>query len=158
VVYHQPIDSPGRRLRRRGHSSSITKVNPYLPPQATGKSNSRDKYDDPSSETSHNRITAGSMVPSSRLDQANSQLRLYAAIRPRYGAGPKTAITAGLAVWALAFALATAAPVFFHLYPVRLSVTSVALEGVEMILAALVGAGIYRENAADGPRSVPARA
>jgi hypothetical protein len=27
---------------------------------------------------------------------------LYAAIRPRYGAGPKTAICAGLAVWILA--------------------------------------------------------
>ena len=35
---------------------------------------------------------------------------LFAAIRPRHSAGPKTAISAGLAVWALAFALATAVP------------------------------------------------
>ena len=83
---------------------------------------------------------------------------LYAAIRPRYGAGPRTAILAGLAVWATAFGLATAVPVFFHLYPVGLGITAVALEGVEMILAGLAGAAVYKENAAEGPRSVAARA
>jgi len=42
---------------------------------------------------------------------------LYAAIRPRYGAGPRTAICAGLAMWAPAFALASAIPVFFSHLP-----------------------------------------
>jgi hypothetical protein len=83
---------------------------------------------------------------------------LYAAIRPRYGAGPRTAICAGLAMWAPAFALASAVPVFFHIYPVNLSVVSVALEAIEMILAGLAGAAIYKENEANVPRSAAARA
>jgi hypothetical protein len=83
---------------------------------------------------------------------------LYAAIRPRYGAGPRTAICAGLAMWAPAFALASAIPVFFHIYPVNLSVASVALEAIEMILAGLAGAAIYKEDEAGVPRSVAARA
>src|SRR5258708_34676853 len=42
---------------------------------------------------------------------------LYAGLRPRYGAGPRTAIFAGLTVWALAFALATAVPGVFPPFP-----------------------------------------
>src|SRR5258708_39495088 len=52
---------------------------------------------------------------------------LYAVLRASYGAGPRTAILAGLTGWALAFGLATAVPVFFHLYPVGMGLTSVAL-------------------------------
>ena len=81
---------------------------------------------------------------------------LYAAIRPRYGAGPRTAVLAGLAVWVMVHGLATAVPVFFHLYPVGLGVTSVALEGVEMILAGLAGAALYKENSAGSARSAAA--
>ena len=83
---------------------------------------------------------------------------LYAGLRARYGAGPRTAIFAGLTVWALAFGLATAVPVFFHLYPVGLGLTSVALEAVEMILAGLVGGALYKENASDSAQSMTARA
>jgi hypothetical protein len=83
---------------------------------------------------------------------------LYAGLRPRFGAGPRTAVFAGLTVWALAFALATAVPVFFHLYPVGLGLTAVGLEAVEMILAGLAGGAIYKESAASGPQSVAARA
>ena len=83
---------------------------------------------------------------------------LYAGLRPRYGAGPRTAILAGLTVWALAFGLATAVPVFFHLYPVGLGLTSVGLEAVEMILAGLAGAALYKESAADSAQSMAARA
>lgn len=83
---------------------------------------------------------------------------LYAGLRPRYGAGPRTAILAGLTVWALAFGLATAVPVFFHLYPVGLGLTSVALEAVEMILAGLAGGALYKESTAESARSMTARA
>ena len=83
---------------------------------------------------------------------------LYAGLRPQYGAGPRTAILAGLTVWVLAFGLATAVPVFFHLYPVGLGLTSVALEAVEMILAGLAGAALYKESAASDSRSMAARA
>jgi hypothetical protein len=70
---------------------------------------------------------------------------LYAAIRPRYGSGPRTAVCAGLAVWALAFALGSAAPVFLHMFPVGLVSTSLAVELVEMIVAGLAGAAVYKE-------------
>ena len=83
---------------------------------------------------------------------------LYAGLRARYGAGPRTAILAGLTVWALAFGLATAVPVFFHLYPVGLGLTSVGLEAVEMILAGLAGGAIYKESGADSAQSMAARA
>jgi len=83
---------------------------------------------------------------------------LYAGLRARYGAGPRTAILAGLTVWALAFGLATAVPVFFHLYPVGLGLTSVALEAVEMILAGLAGGALYKESATDSAQSMAARA
>jgi len=39
---------------------------------------------------------------------------LYAAIRPRYGAEPKTA---GAAVWGLGYLLAAVTPIAFHLFP-----------------------------------------
>src|ERR1700737_329936 len=45
---------------------------------------------------------------------------LYAAMRPRLGAGPKTAMCAGLVIWVTAYALGGAAPVFLHLIPVGL--------------------------------------
>ena len=35
---------------------------------------------------------------------------LYAAIRPRYGAGPKTALCAGLFVWFLGYLLTSVTP------------------------------------------------
>ncbi len=84
---------------------------------------------------------------------------LYAAIRPRFGAGPRTAICAGLVVWALADALGFAAgPVFLHLFPVGLMTVAVAVQVVEMIVAALAGAAVYKEGSTDTPRVAAARA
>src|SRR5262245_61078734 len=45
---------------------------------------------------------------------------LYSAIRPRYGAGPKTAAIAALAVWLTAYALGSAAPIILELFPARM--------------------------------------
>ena len=42
---------------------------------------------------------------------------LYAAIRPRYGAGPKTAAIAACAVWIIGYFLAGVAPVITGLFP-----------------------------------------
>src|SRR5437868_7312051 len=39
----------------------------------------------------------------------------YAAMRPRLGAGPRTGAIAGLLIWATAYVLGGAAPVFLHL-------------------------------------------
>src|SRR3989442_15207595 len=45
---------------------------------------------------------------------------LYAAIRPRYGAGPRTAVIAGLAVWILGYLLPNVGPISMDIFPVRL--------------------------------------
>src|SRR5260370_33916652 len=45
---------------------------------------------------------------------------LYAAIRPRYGAGPKTAAGSGAAVWGLGYVVASVNPLALHHFPKRL--------------------------------------
>src|SRR5438105_3767070 len=41
---------------------------------------------------------------------------LYAAMRPRFGPGPKTALGAGLATWVIGYVLPSVAPWVLHLY------------------------------------------
>ena len=70
---------------------------------------------------------------------------LYAAIRPRFGSGPRTAICAGVIVWFLAQAMGTAIPVFLHIYTVGLALSAVSVELVEMLIASVAGAYLYKE-------------
>jgi MFS family permease len=72
---------------------------------------------------------------------------LYAAIRPRYGTGPKAAACAGAAVWALGYLLAGVAPMVLHILPRRLMAIGIAAGLIEVIVAALVGAWLYKEEA-----------
>ena len=72
---------------------------------------------------------------------------LYAAVRPRLGAGPKTGVMAGLFVWALVFALGVMPIVFEHLLPVNFAAITVCAEAVMMILAGLAGGALYKEPA-----------
>jgi hypothetical protein len=71
---------------------------------------------------------------------------LYAAIRPRYGAGPATAARAGLAVWVLADLLSAVAFSNLGLFPISAVILIWTL--VEAILATNVGAWLYKEEAA----------
>jgi hypothetical protein len=71
---------------------------------------------------------------------------LYAGIRPRMGPGPKTAIMAGLFVWALVFSLGAMPFVFIHVLPVGFAVMAACAEGVMMIIAALIGGALYKEE------------
>lgn len=73
---------------------------------------------------------------------------LYAAIRPRYGAGPNTAIRAGLVTWALAVFLANLGNYPLGLFPTRLLVITSIVALVEMVVATLVGAWLYKEAGA----------
>lgn len=74
---------------------------------------------------------------------------LYAAIRPRYGAGPKTAICVGSFVWGLGYLLTSVTPFLLNLYPRRIFAVGLTVGLVEVLLATLVGARLYREpNAA----------
>jgi hypothetical protein len=74
---------------------------------------------------------------------------LYAAIRPRYGAGPKTAITAGFAVWCLGYLLAAVTPFALKLFPASVIATGLVVGLIEIIIGTLVGAKIYREEGSE---------
>ena len=71
---------------------------------------------------------------------------LYAAIRPRYGAGPKTAACAGAAVWGLGYLLASVTPFALHLFPRHLMAIGLAVGLVEVVVGTLAGAWLYREE------------
>ena len=70
---------------------------------------------------------------------------LYAAIRPRYGAGPKTALCAGLFVWFLGYLLTSVTPFLLNLYPRRILAVDLSVGLLEVQLATLVAAWLYRE-------------
>lgn len=72
---------------------------------------------------------------------------LYAAMRPRFGAGPKTAIIAGLAIWFLAFLLHGAGEMPLGLFPNRLYVIPIIVGIVELPLATATGGKVYQEAA-----------
>jgi hypothetical protein len=69
---------------------------------------------------------------------------LYAAIRPRYGAGPRTAAVAGFSWWVVS-SLADATWGSFRLVPVQALLLLSVVSLPEMIVAALVGAWLYKE-------------
>ncbi len=72
---------------------------------------------------------------------------LYAAIRPRYGAGPKTAVLAGLAVWFLVGFMHAVGEAPMGLFPMRLYVIGVVVGAVALALAGLAGGWLYQERA-----------
>jgi hypothetical protein len=78
---------------------------------------------------------------------------VYAAMRPRFGAGPGTAVCAGLVIWATAYALGSAAPVFLHLIPVGLTAITLGVGLVEAMVAGLAGAYFYKESAVELPKA-----
>jgi hypothetical protein len=83
---------------------------------------------------------------------------LYAAIRPRYGAGPRTAISAGLAVWVAGVLLPNAGLMgITGLFPSDLTTMSTLAGAVEWTAAVLAGAALYKEGA-ESARTMTARA
>ena len=71
---------------------------------------------------------------------------LYAAIRPRYGAGPRTAVCAGLLVWFLVWLWGFAGGTIWGFFPGDLVVIVCAWGLVEVVLASLAGAWLYGEE------------
>lgn len=69
----------------------------------------------------------------------------YAAIRPRFGAGVKTAIYAGALTWVTAYFLATTTPVIMGVFPLRMACVLVAVGLVEIVVATIAGAWLYKE-------------
>ncbi|MGA2325923.1 MAG: hypothetical protein ABSH05_06510 [Bryobacteraceae bacterium] len=77
---------------------------------------------------------------------------LYAAIRPRYGAGLKTAIVAGAAVWALGYVANTIPAAAMHIFPRRLLALGLVAGLVEALVATVLGAWLYKEaSSSDTP-------
>jgi hypothetical protein len=70
---------------------------------------------------------------------------LYAAIRPRYGPGPMTALCAGSFVWVLGYLLTSVTPFLLNLFPRRILAIGLGVGLVEVLVATLVGAWFYRE-------------
>ena len=70
---------------------------------------------------------------------------LYAAIRPRFGAGARTAIIAGLAVWYFAYFYRASANTLMGMYPAKLAAVGVVWGLVEICLASIAGARMYTE-------------
>lgn len=72
---------------------------------------------------------------------------LYAAIRPRFGEGPKTAALAGAAMWFMNYALGGFYPVITHMFPLGLAVVTTLIGLAEAVVAGVAGAWVYKETA-----------
>ena len=72
---------------------------------------------------------------------------LYAAIRPRYGTGPRTAVLAGFAIWVLGPLLTNIMQGSIGLFPVSLLVLDNLTYLVMLVVATLLGARVYKEQA-----------
>lgn len=70
---------------------------------------------------------------------------LYAAVRPRLGPGPKTAIIIGVVIWFLAYFGPLVSMSVMGMLPGRLAVIGSVWGLVEVPLAALAGAWMYHE-------------
>jgi len=71
---------------------------------------------------------------------------IYAAIRPRFGAGVKTAVYAGLAVWIVGVLIPNLSFMWVGgLFGRRLTSYTTAGALVEIVVAAIAGAAVYTE-------------
>ena len=73
---------------------------------------------------------------------------LYAAIRPRFGPGPRTALIAGLATWIIGYLLSGIPGISMGLFPAWLMVIGICAGVVEVLIGALLGAWVYKEGPA----------
>lgn len=69
----------------------------------------------------------------------------YAAIRPRFGAGVKTAVFAALLTWVTAYLFCNAMPTITGLFTLQLMLTLVGVGLIEIIVATIAGAWLYKE-------------
>lgn len=69
----------------------------------------------------------------------------YAAIRPRFGPGAKTAAIAGVAAWFFASFLSSLAMMNMGMMPQNLLMTALVWALVEYIVATIAGAYFYKE-------------
>ncbi len=75
---------------------------------------------------------------------------LYAAFRPRFGPGPRTALTAGFVLWLLSSALYTVGNSLTPVWPASLMMTSTVFLLFLAPLATMAGAFFYKEDEGGG--------
>jgi hypothetical protein len=76
---------------------------------------------------------------------------LYAAIRPRFGPGPRTAVIAAVVTWALVIPIALLGLIPSAFFGRRFALLW-SIEGlVVMLIAIVIGAWFYREDSAAAP-------
>jgi len=83
---------------------------------------------------------------------------LYAAMRPRFGAGPRTALRAGAAVWVVGFLLTNVGFIVADVLPASLLGAGILAGIIQVTAAALGGAALYKEEPTMAPRTSAARA
>jgi hypothetical protein len=76
-----------------------------------------------------------------------SAIWLYAAARTRFGAGPGTAVLTGFAYWVIGYLFPNLVNWALAIFPNRLLGITTIVGLVELILASLAGASIYKERA-----------
>ncbi len=69
----------------------------------------------------------------------------YAAIRPRFGAGPKTAVYAALLTWVTGYIFVDVTPTIMGVFPMSMTWMLIGVGLVEIAVATLVGAWLYKE-------------
>ncbi|HEY7697226.1 MAG TPA: hypothetical protein VIE88_02365 [Vicinamibacteria bacterium] len=72
---------------------------------------------------------------------------LYVAIRPRYGAGPRTAVCAGVLVWFFAYLYTNVGMMAMGLLPKTLLVMATLWGLLQLPIATVFGAWLYKEEA-----------
>ena len=70
----------------------------------------------------------------------------YAAMRPRFGPGPKTAVIVGVALWLSGYLMSLIGYQMMGLFPQGLLVMWGVIGLIEVVLASILGAWIYRED------------
>lgn len=70
---------------------------------------------------------------------------VYAAVRPRYGPGPMTALRVGMLIWVLYAGSFASFQLAIPLFPTAVPLANAAWGAVELPLAVLAGAAVYRE-------------
>lgn len=78
---------------------------------------------------------------------------LYASIRPRYGAGPKTAAIAGFGVWLTGYLLANVSVMIMELFPINMILLGLAVGLVEVTVGTIAGAWVYSEASVGSERA-----
>jgi hypothetical protein len=70
----------------------------------------------------------------------------YAAMRPRFGAGVKTAICSSMAVWGLAYLYPNLFMIITNIFPRDMMVMVTVWGLIELIVAGIAGAAVYQET------------